>query len=363
MSSKKAGTTVSKGQTMCFEEVLALVGAVGNAQTIVVEGQPGIGKTAMANILAKRLKMNALVVDCATMVDGGDVTIPWMEQGVFTHKPNSMFGTHADVPMVICLDEIGKANKSVIAAITPILRDHKVAGIPLPAGSIVYATSNNVSDMVGDNIPAHIWNGVTAVQMRNPTVDEWLDGFAYESGVSGEIIAWLKQNPQAFDHYSEYASPNDNPLIFDPRDVSRRQYVSPRSLERLSRVLDKRDELGTGAVAAVAGTIGLSAAHDLMTMVHLSDTLPSLDAVMANPMVTPPKRGVAQMINCLNLVTMATRAEDRKAILAVTEYVTQFEAEIQALFVSVTHKGAHLLRWTSGNQHMVALATRTAHVM
>jgi hypothetical protein len=354
---------------LSFNQVLTLISAAGTKQTVVVEGQPGIGKTAMGKMLSRKLGMPEVTLDCATMIDGGDITIPWMCGDSFRHVPNAAFCAVEQIPVVICLDEIGKANRSVVAAITPLLRDRKVAGVRLHPDTIIYATSNNSSDGVGDNIPAHIWNGVTLVQMRNPTADEWVDDFALPYGVCGEVIVWARQNPNAFQHYTDGSNkkPENNLFIFNPYDPSRRQYVSPRSLERVSRIIEQRHLLdATTLLQAVSGTIGAPAAHELITLAALSDKLPAYADVIANPTTTkvPPRgTGATQVILALNLCVRASQEGAKRADReAVATYIARLSEEVQSLFVHQVSTSPHVGLWAVANAAYGALAVKVGNM-
>lgn len=337
-----------------FNQCVELISNAGQVQTIVVRGQPGIGKTAMGKVIAAQKGLHEVTIDCATMVDGGDITIPWMMGDSFRHVPNTVFGATEQVPSVICLDEIGKANRSVIAAITPLLRDRKIAGIKLHPETIIYATSNNISDGVGDNIPAHIWNGVTAVQMRNPTAEEWINGFALHAGVCGEVIAWAHSNPQIFEHYTDGTNkkPEDNVYIFNPFDADRQQYVSCRSLERVSRIIERKGQMSRDTLlAAVSGTVGHVGAHELITLADLGDQMPLYADVIDAPTTVPiPAKPVVQIISAIKYATRCCQAKAKASEReAVATYAGRLREEVQALFIHQTTTGPYKGLWVVGN--------------
>jgi hypothetical protein len=219
---------------------------------------------------------------------------------------------------------------------------------------------------VGDNIPAHIWNGVTAVQLRNPTTEEWIYDYALHNGVAGEVIAWVQDNPQVFEHYTDNKKHEDNPMIFDPRDPARRQYVTPRSLDRVSRIIHDRHSLSEGVLLdAVGGTIGLPAAHSLITLATLADKLPAYDDVVSKPTkVKVPVRGVAQIISATNLGIKASQKTGTNAHRqAVARYVARLEPEVQALFTHQMFSGPNAALWVVCNAAFTQLTASVGNIM
>ena len=67
----------------------------------------------------------------------------------------TIFKLDSKKPKVILLDEFMKAPKLLQVIFTRLMLERTVGDTPLPEGSMVFATSNNQSDGLGDGMLAH----------------------------------------------------------------------------------------------------------------------------------------------------------------------------------------------------------------
>ena len=108
-----------------LEECKDLILEIGTQRTVLLQGDMGNGKSSVLHMLAKELPNHIpCYVDCTTK-DLGDIMMPKFkangEQDYVSFVPNEEFGLHIkDKPVIIDLDEYGKANKSVKMALTRI---------------------------------------------------------------------------------------------------------------------------------------------------------------------------------------------------------------------------------------------------
>ena len=64
-------------------------------------------------------------------------------------------------------------------------------------------------------------------------------------------------------------------------------FVSPRSLEKASVIVDNRDKLGDNAtMVALSGTIGASASADMSAFLRLEKELPTFTEILEKPETT-----------------------------------------------------------------------------
>lgn len=295
-------------------------------------GEPGIGKSSMMGEFEKHFGPNYsyAYIDCST-VDLGDIAMPAVnhESKITEYYPNERFKLHEGKPVIIMLDEFGKAAQPVQNMLHPLLesRRPRLGNVPLPEGSRVFITSNLASDGVGDQLKAHTLNRISRVVVRKSSSDEWL-AWAVNNGVDGVVMAWVNQFPHCMSSYTE-GGQESNPYIYNPKKMQN-AYVSPRSLERASRILRNRDKCASGAIiAALCGTLGESAARDMMAYVDYQDQLPSWDSIIKEPTKAHvPEAPGACAVMIFGAITKVTREN----IEPFMNYLERFEPEWQAAF-------------------------------
>lgn len=332
---------------LSINDVIHTIAVSDNRLSWLVEGQPGIGKSSMVADIAKRRSElfgkphDVYILDC-TCADVGDVVIPNMEvvNGIqqVKYAPNSAFGVGQTNPVVILLDEWGKAMKPVQDALLPVILEHRVGSYKLPEGSLVVATTNLSTDGVGDLLPPHARNRVSTLVMRNPTADEWMQ-WAVNHDVEPVVIAAARQFPAVFQMYCE-SDANKNPYIFDPiHHPERAAFATPRSLERAGWLLQSRRSVNPAAmIAALAGTVGEAFARDMVTLVTLSDSLTPPDEVIKKPKDVPiPKEAVGQLILGLNVLRLGTP----KTAQAIITFVQRLKAEVRAVLATTMLEGSY----------------------
>jgi hypothetical protein len=320
-----------------LKEAANLIRTVGTTNTILLRGQPGIGKSSILSMLAKQMPdYNPCYVDCANL-DLGDLGMPVIdrENMVTRYAPNIRFGVGVNDtrPVALMLDELGKSSRPVLNMLLPVMLEHRIGDRELPPGSFVFGTTNLDTDGVGDNIPAHAHNRMTVVTVANPTADEWI-GWSADNNVAPEAMAFAKQFPQVFDCYTDLSKDDKNPYIFNPLTGNTRAFCSPRSLAKAGTILNQRGVLGDALLPALAGTVGEAAARDMEALVHLADQLPSFESIVANP----KKAKVPDSVGALFILAfMLAGRITRETIAPVMEYVKRmgeesFEAQI--LFIT-----------------------------
>lgn len=344
--------------SVSHDEAANLIVTCGANNTFLFQAQLGVGKSALLKTVQRKLKWEPeqfVYIDGA-LLDLGDLQMPLVDKDTNTVRfvPNVMFAHNK--PVVVMLDELGKAMRPVFNALLTMLLEHRVGNTRLPEGSIVFATTNLATDGVGDAIQAHARNRITTVRYRNPTADEWIN-WASTNDVAPEVMAWVNEYPHCLDSYAD--APDgvvDNPYIFDPRK-QQTAYVTPRSLELASHIIKRRANIPQAAlIAALSGTIGESAARDMQAYLDLADALPSWAAVMRDPDTTPvPDNPIACTILALGAVTRMTA----QTVEPWMTYMVRLPKEIQFLFsqqavrnpgvAATLHKSAAYRNWATEN--------------
>ena len=330
---------INFGQSVSLHEFAHGVGTVGGDVTIIGQGEPGIGKSSMLKVLQQKYPDYEIAyIDC-TLLDLGDFALPYtVEAGeglkVTKFAPNARFKFHSDKPVIIMLDEIGKAMKAVKNVLLTLMLEHRIGDNYAPKGSIVFGTTNLLTDGVGDMLEAHARNRVALVTVRKPDADEWIE-WALKNDIAPEVVAWVKQFPHALMSYTD-PSQKDNPYIFNPTRAGMGAVVTPRSLEKASHIAKKRADLGDAlTISLLTGTIGESASRDMQAFFTVVDKLPTWESVISNPSGAKlPDDTVAKCI----LVFSAIARVEKDTLSKWLTYSKRMDMEWQALFATSVMK-------------------------
>ena len=307
----------------------------GNKRTILVQGHMGTGKSSLLRTLSKALPNHTpCYFDCTTK-DLGDITIPQLatlddESTCVRYVPNEELGIHLGKPIILMIDEYGKANPAVKNAMLRTMLERTMGSYKLHPDSIIFATTNLGAEGVGDLLPPHARNRMTVITSRKPSNMEWIE-WGINNGIDHTLLGWCKDNPQLFYSFEDVKDPEQNPYIFHPK-ASRTAFVTPRSLEAASDWLKARDTVDDQTMTSLLmGTIGERAAMDLMAFVKLSDQLPSLESIKKDPMNAKVPESDAAV--CM-VVYRSLAAMERDWVDAWMTYLERLDKEAQGLFAN-----------------------------
>jgi len=339
-------------QFLSASQVVSLVAAVGDKRTVIVEGENGIGKTALFHALRKLPKFADHIavqpIDCTQLSDGS-VWMPDLdrENGVSRELPNERFGVSAfnqlgvnnSKPILVGLDEIAKAPQFIKNVLAPIIYERRVGNLSMPEGSVVVCFTNLSVEGLGDSIQAHLRNRLVFVKMRKPNCDEWVK-WATDNGVNPMIIAFVSNEPRVMQSFLDYEKggmfegkdlSKDNGFIFNPKSMQL-AYATPRSLVAASDILDA----GLGVLdddtieAALVGTVGATTAQALSSFIRFGREICEYSRVIKSPDTAPlSDNPTAQLIQVFQFVT---RVADRAEAEAIVKYVWRMRAEMQSIF-------------------------------
>jgi len=317
-----------------LDQVTNAIKQGGNKRTILVQGDMGTGKSSILNVLAKELPTHtACYFDCTTK-DLGDIMIPKMAdvdgKNYVTYATNEELGVHLNKPIILMIDEFGKANPAVKNALLRVIQERMIGSYTLHPDSIVFATTNKGSEGVGDLLQSHARNRVAVVQTRKPSQEEWID-WGINNKVDATILGWAKDNPQLFHSFEDVKNPDDNPYIFHPNQ-QRTAFVTPRSLESASDWVKLRDTMDdTTLTGLLMGTIGERGAMDLMAFVKLADQMPRRDDILKDPKNAkiPTSASAVVMVVFRSLASMS-----KDYINPFMEYLVRLDQEAQGMFAN-----------------------------
>jgi len=264
-------------EKISIDQCVKLIMTVGDQLTPVIRSEPGCGKSSMLGMIAElhgdqwrvpgqRFAKDKYVYIYADwpVLDLSDIVmrIPDHATKQLISYVSGLFATDDPRPKVIMLDEFMKGPKMLQIIGTRLMLERTIGDVPLPDHSIVFATSNNTTDGVGDTMLAHAGNRVMLLNMRKPDHKSW-NVWATDNGVSALTRAWVAMNTKCLNSYTELTDDElkDNPYIFNPAKTVL-SFVSPRSLVKNDVIVRNRNGLGELVTrAAMAGTVGQAAAE------------------------------------------------------------------------------------------------------
>lgn len=320
-----------------LNQAATLIRNVGTTNTLLLRGQPGIGKSSILQTLERELPDYQICYIDVANLDLGDLGMPVIDKDamVTNYAPNARFGVGKGQtrPVVLMLDELGKASRPVLNMLLPVILEGRIGDVPLPTGSIVFGTTNLDTDGVGDNIPAHAFNRMTVVTVANPSADQWIE-WASGHNVAPEVMAFAKQYPQVFDCYADLDKKDKNPYIFNPMTGNVRAFCSPRSLVKASNIVKQRSVLGTALIPALAGTVGEAAARDMEALVNLADQLPLFENIVKAPTKTKVPDSVGALFILAFMLAGRVDADNLDPVMEYAERISNTSFEAHALFVT-----------------------------
>lgn len=340
---------INFNSTVTINELRKTIPLIGSEITPIIVSEPGCGKTSILSMIEEDFgdKYDYIYVDCPVkdMSDVG-MTIPNHATQSLEYYVSSLFKLDSPKPKVILLDEFMKSPKLLQVIFTRLMLERMVGDKALPKGSIVFGTSNNASDGVGDTMLAHAGNRVCIMEMAKPSVNEWLE-WSSSKGVSRVVRAFVAMFPRTLASYRS-GDQDDNPYIFNPKKTNL-SFCSPRSLAKCDVIVKNRDTLGDNAtMVALAGTIGASGAGDMSAFLSLEKTLVDVKDIIKDPDgVKVPEEISAQLMIMFQAVdTIDTQDELTKFMKFVNKIPS---SEVQAVFFTMMMRNTKAMKLARHN--------------
>jgi hypothetical protein len=355
---------------LSFTQVLNLIASVGDKRTVIVEGENGIGKTALFHALKRMPKFaNHIAVDPidCTQLSDGSVWMPDLdrENGVSRELPNERFGVNKHnqrgingaKPVMVMLDEIAKAPQFIKNVLAPIIYERRVGNYHFVEGSVVFCATNLSVEGLGDSIQAHLRNRLVFVKMRKPTADEWVK-WAADASINPTVIAFVHNEPRVMQSFLDYEKggmydgknmSKDNGFVFNPKSTQL-AYASPRSLAAAGDILDgcmgvvDDDTLE----AALVGSVGETTAQAMASFVRFGRDITDYARVIKDPDNAPMSDNpTAQLIQVFQFVS---RVADRTEAEAIVKYVWRMRAEMQSIFCNTVATSQRVAMFATINE-------------
>jgi len=354
--------------TVSINELRTIIPLIGGELTPIIQSEPGCGKTSLLSMIASDNgdawrspadgtsiegdKYDYIYVDCPVkdMSDIG-MTIPNHANRQLEYYVSELFNLSDPKPKIILLDEFMKSPKLLQVIFTRLMLERMVGDKALPkkdgVPSIVFGTSNNASDGVGDNMLAHAGNRVCIMRMAKPNVNEWLQ-WASENGISRVIRAGVAMFPRCLASYID-GDQKDNPYIFKP-SMSALSFVSPRSLAKADVIVKHRDKMTENSLkVALSGTVGASFAGDLSAFLSLEKSLADVKDIVKDPEgIDVPKDISAQLMIMFQAVDVLETQDQLTKFMGFVDRIPS--SEVQAVFFTMMMRNQKSIRLARNNQ-------------
>jgi len=369
MATAKLDTSIRLTHAQC----VAVIFGFASLTSVMITGDIGSGKSSLLASIAAHNgdkwrkwgdyfpedKYVYCPFECANMdYSGLGMLIP-------DHKTRSMdfyaaAAFHMDDPRphVIMFDERGKMPKGLQALVTTVDLERTVGGKPLPEGSMVFSTTNNATDGVGDFLPAHSYNRMIVIQYAAPGVEEWCE-WATGVGLSSELRAAASMNRQWFGSYTQG---DNNGEIFHPQ-TNNKTFVSRRSLAKCDPILRMKGKLSDRVIeAALAGTIGQAAASKMMTILSVRSLIESPENIIAAPATCKVPEDIGALyLSMFNALDAIETQDDMTAVVQWMQRARSVEMESVLFTVIMRNKklapmGARnnaVRQWAQANRDML----------
>ena len=323
-------SSITTYPTMDINEVKEAIKTIGVTNTIMILSEPGCGKTSILRMLEQEMGdgYDYIYVDGPNkeMMDIA-ASIPNHTTKSLEYYVSSLFKMDSGKPKVIMIDEALKVPKLLQPIYTRMYLERTIGDIPLPEGSIVFATSNNMTDGVNDVLPAHTANRLTIVQMEKPNPKLWLS-WAGVKGISPVVRAAVQMFPRMLKSYRD-TDQKDNPYIFQP-SKPQLSFVSPRSLEKSDPII-KSGLSNEAKLALLAGTLGESGARDMMTFVSLDASVTQFEEIIDKPEEVTVPTDIAPLL--LMIFQALDKVETQDQLNKYQKFVNRIEnEEVQAVW-------------------------------
>jgi hypothetical protein len=344
-----------------IDDCVDIIKSIGHDLTPIIISEPGVGKSSILKMLEQDMgtdEYDFLYVDCPVK-DMMDIaaSIPNHQTKTLEYYVSALLKAGNGKKKVIMLDEFMKSPKLMQVIWTRLMLEKTWGDMQLPEGSIVFGTSNNASDGVGDSMLAHAANRVCLIEMSKPNADEW-NTWASKNRVARSIRAWVAMNPRVMKSYKD-PEQTDNPYIFKPSGTAK-SFASPRSLAKASVIVNSRDKMSENAMTtALAGTIGEAAAKSMAAFISLESKLISYQDVVKDPTnVKVPDDVSALIMMMFEGVDYIETQEDLTSYMTFVNRIKQ--AEVQSIFFTmimrtkprVARYNAQIKQWAQDN-HML----------
>lgn len=328
------------------EQVLYWVKRILNIGRIpMIQGSPGIGKSAMIRALAK--EMNLKIMDDRVSSNGPEhyTGLPDVSGNKSVYKPFDVFPLEGDpLPKdadgkemggwLLYLSEFNSGLPSTLVAVYKLLQEREIGQKPLHSKVYIVADGNRDEDRAITSTLG------SALQRRLVWLEMYLDGtdakqfdhfmrtVALPQRWNSKTVAYLNYKKSALN-------------AFDP-EHQEKTFPCPGTWEIVSQLSDDADPVLEDA-PLYAGAVGASHGVDYVNFCQVFGGLVTLEEILDNPAIAPIAQdslGNPDLQKQWATVSMLIEASDKSNLASIADYVDRMNLEFRIVYwrsIQISH--------------------------
>lgn len=320
-----------------------LVTSIKANRRLLIKGKPGIGKSdivaqATAACGADMVLMHPAISD-PTDYKGMPALTAGGTEAHFLPFGDLCKLVRAPKLTVAFLDDIGQAAPAVQAALMQLVLARAVNGSRISDNVVFLGATNDTTHMSGvsgmiEPLKSR-WDAIVELEV---SINDW-SNWALDNAVPAELVAFLRFRPALLSDFKPTKELRNSP--------------SPRGWTSVARWMDS----GVRDLEVFTGAVGEGAAVEFVSFLDMYANLPSLDAILLDPMNADiPAKPAALFAVASGLARKATTANLERVI----KYLDRLPVEFNVMSVRDAvriHKGV------TACPAFVAWATRNSSVL
>lgn len=284
-------------------------------------GPAGIGKSSMVDDETSAIGWGEVNITLSTMDPTDLQGQGYIHKGALLWaKPSWLveLESFGNIPTVLFIDEMNAGTSpAMLAAALKLILNRCAGSHVLPAQCRIVAAGNRAQDRAAVTRTTGPMNNRFSHISCSPDLKAW-QAWANVHNVPPILCAWLN-----------FMEKRGRPALHQPGEGGEVAWPSPRSLVQAIKFLDEPEAI---RVHLFASQIGMAFAAELEGFVKLHASLPSVEAIIADP------RGAAlpQDVSMAYAIASAiSRKADRSNFAAIITYATRIGAALSREFETV----------------------------
>ena len=247
-----------------------LVGAIGQHLAVLLQGEPGTGKTEVV-VQAAETAGADLIISHPVVSDPTDYKgQPWVVNDEATFLPFSELRKliTADKPTVFFLDDLGQALPSVQAAAMQLILGRSINGNFVSPEVTFMAATNRRTDKAGVvGILEPVKSRFATILHMRVDVEDWV-GWAIDHEVPTPLISFIRFRPNMLMDFKPSNDMTNTP--------------SPRTVVNVGKNMGVKMPSNV-EMAVYAGAAGKAFAVEFIGFLRIFRSLPRLDSILMDP--------------------------------------------------------------------------------